>query len=86
MCVAEYWSYTLHIAFPRGICFVVSNICTSKFKLLLQEMEEDWGGLLFDILAIIAGGRKDLKVMRRVCKSWQAGYESSVTKIRQEVP
>lgn len=34
------------------------------------------------MLALVAGGRDDLKVMRGVCKSWQAGFEASATSIR----
>lgn len=34
-----------------------------------------------DILALIARGRDDLKVMREVSSSWQEGYEASVTSI-----
>lgn len=50
----------------------------------LQEIPyPDWEkGLPLDILAQVAGGCDELKTMRGVCKSWQEGYESSVTKIR----
>lgn len=50
---------------------------------LIQEMKEDWKGMMIEVLAMIAGGRREMKVMRMVCKSWQAGFESSVTKLRQ---
>lgn len=44
---------------------------------------EDWGkGLPMGMLALISGGKDDLKVMREVCKSWQDGFEGSVSKMR----
>lgn len=44
---------------------------------------KDWDkGLPIDILAIVARGRNELKVMRQVSKSWQAGYEASTRKIK----
>lgn len=44
--------------------------------------EVDWGnGLPFDLVAKIAGGRNQLKMMRGVNLSWQLGFEMSVTSI-----
>lgn len=46
-------------------------------------MAEDWGkGLPKGVLAMIAGGSDSLKVMREVSKSWQDGFEGSVTKMK----
>lgn len=43
----------------------------------------DWDdGLPLGMLALVAGGRDELKQMRLVSKNWQAGFEESVTKIK----
>lgn len=49
-----------------------------------EHIQPDWGeGLPVDLLALVAGGRDDLKEMRSVRKTWQQGFESSVTVMRQ---
>lgn len=46
------------------------------------EMAEDWDrGLPFDIFAVIARGSNELKAMRAVSKTWQAGFDPTVSKI-----
>lgn len=43
----------------------------------------DWGkGLPLDVLALVAGGRDLLKAMRLVNRSWQAGFDCSVTTMK----
>lgn len=43
----------------------------------------DWGeGLPLDVLALLAGGRNELKAMRGVNKIWQEGFERSIKVLR----
>lgn len=43
----------------------------------------DWAkGLPLEVLANLAGGRDDLKAMRGLNKTWQQGFEGSVTALR----
>lgn len=43
----------------------------------------DWDqGLPLDVLALVAGGSNLLKAMREVSKTWQKGFDYSVTKLR----
>lgn len=46
--------------------------------------EPDWDGLSLGLLSLIAGGRDILKQMRLVSKNWQAGYEDSVTSMKNQ--
>lgn len=39
-------------------------------------------GLPLDILSHVAAGRDELKAMRLACRSWQCGFERSVTRIK----
>lgn len=47
--------------------------------------QEGWGDLPLELLSKVAGGKDSLKAMCGVCKAWRAGYEDSVSKIRQEI-
>lgn len=52
-------------------------------NLQVMAAEPDWDqGLPGDVLAKVAGGRNDLKAMRKVCRTWKTGFELSVTKIK----
>lgn len=49
----------------------------------MEVSEVDWEkGLPIGVLALVARGAEELKVMREVCKTWEEGFECSVTTIR----
>lgn len=61
---------------------MVSAIIIKGINLPAQADGPDWDkGLPTDVLAMVAGGRDDLKGMREVCKSWQIGFEARATTI-----
>lgn len=50
---------------------------------MVQEMQPDWGmGLPLNVLGLVARGCDSAKAMREVSRTWQVGFEESVTKIK----
>lgn len=65
--VVRFWT----IAERHGNCF------------LQAEASPGWAeGLPMDVLALVAGGRDDLKAMRGVCSNWKQGFERSISDLR----